>query len=195
MSRNKINIKDRLPIYSSPDSIWDKIEHQLNVLDKEDINKKFVEILPTYSAPNGFEEIMPLKRSKPFIFNLIQIAASIILIIGLTFVYKQFKNKASVEITHSIEYNVVASLNGSSQQYAIDSDFDTILEQKCKANPNICELKEFDDLFAQLKDIEIEEHELKKAFEQFKTPDIENYIIKITNDKIKLEKYILQLFI
>jgi len=193
MRTDKINIKDKLPTYHAPTGIWNKIEEQLDILDQEQVSKSTSKKLPIYQAPDIFKNIAPQPKKRIISFTAVRVAASVILIIGLSIGFKQFRNRVNTQITHTIE----ASENNISrmdESLAFDSDFMAVLGEKCKTSPKVCEKSEYEELFAQLKEIEHEEEQLKEALKQFKSPEIESHLVRITNDKIKLENYILKLF-
>lgn len=193
MSKKKTTLKERLPIHPSPNDIWQKIDQHLDSLENENIDSNVVMIMPIYRAPDIFEQIKPKKRVRSISFITLKIAASIILILALPFTFKHIKNKARITVIHTVE-NQYKKPSITITQTTIDADFKAILNQKCQTNPNICQLKEFDELFTKLNEIELEERELKKAYEQFKSTEIESHILRILTDKIKIESYILQLF-
>jgi hypothetical protein len=55
-------------------------------------------------------------------------------------------------------------------------------------------MPDYKELQKQLDDIAIEENALKQALEQYNSPELVSHLVRLTNDKIKLEKYILELF-
>ncbi len=188
------NIKDKLPTYKASDCVWDKISGHLDYLDKESGSNQLIEKLPGYTAPNLFDSIITRKKKKTNYLSLVKIAASIIIMIGTTLTYSYFQTQPKSTITYSYEQQIPT--NGD-QLFNIEiqsTEFTTLLAIKCKTSPNICGNKEYEDLYSRLKEIEREEKILKSALEEYNDPNIENHLIRITNDKLKIEKYLLNLF-
>ncbi len=195
MERKRINIKEKLPVYTAPVSLWGKIEEQLNILDNEQVNNNIKTKLPLYHAPDIFENISPPTKAKVISFYFTRVAASIILVIGLTFGFKQIRNKAHIEISHTIEQNSENLIVESIDIDFLNSEFKNILSQNCKIKPKVCNQSDYVELINQMKDIENETIKLQEILKQFKSADIENYLVRLTNDKLKIENYILKLFI
>ncbi len=194
MKEQNINIKNILPTHKAPEGMWDKIEEQLDFLDEEKIDKKIKAKLPSYHAPEIFENIAPPPKAKMILFYLTRVAAVAVIVIGFTFGFKQVRNKAHIEISHSFEQNTKQNTIEHTDLFLLDNEFKDILSQICKTKPGVCEKKEYEELYAQLKDIENETIKLQEVLKQFKSPDIQSHLVRLTNDKIKLENYILNLF-
>ncbi len=194
MESKKINIKDRLPKYEAPKELWTKIEMQLNNLENEKPNAQLAAKLPQYKAPDIFKAGEPIKETKSFTFYALRIAAGIILILALGFGLKQFNNRTKTQISYSFEKEAISDTLTAVDFTSNDSDFKTLLHQKCTTNPGVCEQRDYEELYSQLKDIENEQKVLLQALKQYKSPEIESHLIRITNDKIKIENYILKLF-
>jgi tetrahydromethanopterin S-methyltransferase subunit G len=190
MEQKQINIKDKLPTHKAPASMWDRIEQQLDALNKEVLNISIASKLPNYTAPSLFDRIVPPAKTKNISLIWLQLAASIILLVGLGFGFKQFKNRTKTQITYTVENNTNKTIKSEIELSNIDADFNEVLSYNCQTKPKVCQMPDYKELQKQLEDIEREEQNLK----QYKSPEIEMHLIRITNDKLKIENYILNLF-
>jgi hypothetical protein len=192
MSQKTNKLKEKLPTYTSPEGLWAKIDSQLNEFDAADVDKNIINKLPTYVAPTVFDIISP--KTFSLSLNWIYAAASIVLLLGFGFGFKHLQNKPSTQISYRLDTNTPRILETENMLLTIDTEFSALLNYNCKTQPKVCEMPDYKELQKQLDDIAIEENALKQALEQYNSPELVSHLVRLTNDKIKLEKYILELF-
>lgn len=185
-------LKEKLPTYKAPEGLWTKIEAQLNMFDAADANKKMIAKLPTYVAPNVFDKIAP--KTFTLSLNWFYAAASIVLLLGFGFGFKYLQNKPSTQISYRLDTHTPRLVETESMLLNVDTDFSALLNYNCQTQPKVCEMPDYKELQKQLDDITVEENALKQALEHYNSPELVSHLVRLTNDKIKLEKYILELF-
>lgn len=193
MSEKNKHIRDILPQHHAPKDSWSIIVDFLDSIEKQpsdNIKSK----LPEYNAPDIFgkieTEIKPTRKLNP----ILKVAASITILLTLAFLLNQYTNLWSLRVTHSVEKSEKPVKFTNDFTIETSSEITNILAQQCKIKPQVCSKPEYNTLQKQLAEIENEINELKEALSTYNDPNLEKHLIRLANDKVKIETYLLKLF-
>lgn len=200
MKRKQKNIFQKLPTYTPNKSVWRNIEDKL---DTHNINTNpdlFKNKLPQYNAPDrvwkNIESTLQKNNKRKILFYSTKIAASFILIIGITFIIKSYlsNNFNDYNILYEIEYT--SDSEGIMGLDFIDNsiELNKILADKCEYSPKICNNENFIELKDIFNKLVVEKNSLKNQFKKFKDPKTITSLIKIENEMVNIEKYMLEMF-
>jgi cbb3-type cytochrome oxidase subunit 3 len=151
-----------LPEYEPSDDVWKNIESKLN----NDVLQKAIGKLNTYEPDDEIWEqieskLLP-KVVKFHVWKWASIAASIVLIAGIYFIY----NPDNQSITYSeqkIDENLLLNKTDDSQQ-----QYEMIVAY-CKQQTYVCENREFKALKTELEELNTASIQLKEAVGQYNT--------------------------
>ncbi|MBI9069138.1 MAG: hypothetical protein JEZ09_17715 [Salinivirgaceae bacterium] len=190
----KVDIKNKLPKHIAPDCVWTKIATHLDYLDNQNNNSRLATKLPTHTAPDIFAKIQVEKRSKTKFISYRNAAAAILILVSTSIGITTYLVKNNANIAHTIEMEPESTTNTNIFNFQTSNEFSYILSQSCNAQPEVCNKPEYENLQKQLNDIEKEIETLKQALSTYKDPNLEKHLVRLINDKVKLEKYLLNLF-
>lgn len=200
MKRKQKYISQKLPTYTPNERVWKKIEDKLGTNSKNANSDLLRNKLPQYNAPNkvwkNIESTLQRNSKRKILFYSTKIAAAFILLVGITFIIKShlsnnfnnYKISYDVAYTSDSEKTLIPNFNDNSVE------LNRILADKCKHSPKICNNENFIELNDILNKLVVEKNSLNNQFKKFKDPEIKNSLIKIENEKVKIEKYMLEVF-
>lgn len=192
---NKNNaLSHKLPKYSPNDNIWDKIENDL--IESEKSENTFLDRkLPKYSAPEEIWDKIDVETQKTNYrignFFLIKTAAVILLLIGLGAVLQIVNNESRI---YEIRIHEQVGKEDVVDKEKINIGFSNLLAENCTLQPEICTKSDFLELKKQFGQLEKEESHLKEQLELYNDNQLKGYLNKISNEKLKIEKYMLNMF-
>ncbi len=189
-----------LPQANTPDGCWNQITQKLS--NKEEIKlRKALNSLPQRKAGTAIwlkiEKELSEKNTGRLISvklnNVIKIAALFIIFIGVLNVLKYYNKPARSEKN---QYRVVIASQG--HQLPNDNDdnmLSTIIRQYCSQSPEICSNEEFLELNKLLVEVQIEVENLNRINRKRGNAQLNKYLLRLNNQKIEIQKEMLQIFI
>lgn len=183
-----------LPKNKVPDMVWGRIEDELlnNSLQKT-INE-----LPTFAAPKKIwndidNNLVPALKNKIRFYSntYVRIAASILLIIGIGFLFYNNMKQSDYKLTYSIEKNYDEIIFNPVSE-SINTNY---IAGNCQKLPEICETPVFKELNSQLSELITEKDKLEKIMENNPDPQLMKFYYKLENKKVSIEKEIIKLFV
>ncbi len=190
-----------LPEMEANDAIWDNILAKSSVnIDYKEKNKEnlnnAINDLPDLNAPdeawNKISQTVVKKKSLPIrkLYLSISAAAAVLaitfIVLKNTDIFQEGKIEYSTEI---IFVDDEADIQSSG-----DDKINDYLSHNCKNLPLVCENPKFKDLNLQLNELETEENKLRKVIEQNNEPQLKKYLYRIENDKVGIQKELMQMF-
>jgi hypothetical protein len=157
------SLKDTLPQYSPPESVWKNIEQTLNETPlQEALNK-----LPTYEPPvQAWVEIAAQLPNSPRTWWQYAAAAAVVLAVGIGGYVAMQPNADKATISYSQEKinpkTMVAPDETIDQQYAQ-------LQALCEDRVTVCEKPEFKHLKQELDNLTAASNQLKDALGSYNT--------------------------
>jgi hypothetical protein len=191
-----INILTELPAFKAPDTIWNKVENELDSLPL----RKAIEELPSFSAPDdiwpGIEEKakqIKLTGLRKNISILFKVAAVFLAIIGISLLFRAYLYNLQIKgkISYSQEIIENSSLKDITQNP--DALADEHMKVLCINNPVVCSTPQFDELRRQIDEISLELENMKSILEKGNDPQIQRYYYQLENEKAQVEQKIIKM--
>lgn len=192
---------DSMSKHKAPEGLWKTIEKSLNnpqELGEKNLKNAIGELpnrKPERDLWKGIESnITPSKTRKLFLEkHVLKIAASLILLLSITFLIKnQIQHKEVIEITTAIiEDNPFTSESLIENCSANQKEIDRI----CSNLPAACEDPVVQELKEQLNEVNQEYNELKSMISNTSSPDLVKFLHRIENEKCQIENQLLELIV
>jgi hypothetical protein len=187
-------MRNKLPKYTVPEHCWKNIETILDALETNCKQEPLVGKLPKYSAPNLLE--VDIEKAPPFVLKAMvkwSAAAILLLSIGVASIHLSTAFFKISTIAYSTE-----ALEGKQKEGALfniedQGNVEAMLAQACRRNPSVCENEEFQRLKQELQTINQEIGILEIEYEKYSDAQIQKHLIRITNDKLKIEQFLYKL--
>ncbi len=195
-----------LPQHKAPDKCWCVIENQINNSETEnnpEVLEEAILNLPVYKAKDTiWNEIdKNLNNSSKekgqklrLFYKISKIAAVLILLIGVTFFFKNVLIKRDTEAVFYTTETVMKPQELNTEDGAYNN-LGKLIRLHCSTTPTVCKKDEFIELNSMLTDLEKEEENLIKVSKKSSTQDLTKFLSRISNQKIEIQKEILQMFI
>lgn len=169
-----------LPEYEPTDEVWKNIESKLN----DDVLQRAVGKLNIYEPNNDvwsrIEAELPTKIVKFTAWKVASIAASIVLIFGVFFIYSVDNQKVSYSEQKIDENLLLNKTDDSQRQYEM-------IVAYCKQQTYVCENKEFKALKTELEELNIASNRLREAVGMYNTePELMAQLTTIEQQKSEL---------
>lgn len=205
METNNNNLQkaiEKLPKQKLDEDIWFAIEKDLDKYNSNISLSNAISNLPYEKLENdlweGIERKVYHKRwlefFNPLSHNPYKVAATVILVIGLSIVFnKVFTKKAIEKVIYSEEWIEEKPLYNFENVDAHIEIADNISDY-CKRLPETCEQEVFTDLNKQLEQLQQEKQRLKETIEKTRNQSLAKYLNRLENKELEIEKKILNLF-
>ena len=152
----------QLPEYEPSEEVWNKIEESLN----NDVMQKAVSQLPEYEPSeevwSTINQALNSYKAKAIVWEWASIAASVLLIAGIT-LYKPW-NKPDISYSQETidKQLLLSSTDDSQKQYEM-------IVAYCKEQTYVCQNPEFKELKSELEDLNSASIQLKEAVGSYNT--------------------------
>lgn len=158
-----MSLKDTLPHYSPPQSVWENIEQGLNEAPLQEALSK----LPAYEPPvqTWFDIAAQLPKQQPR-WRRYAAAAAVVLAVGISgyFILQQRTEKATISYSQE-KFNPKAAITANE---TIDRQY-AHLQALCEERVTVCEKPEFKILKQELDDLTAASNQLKDALGTYNT--------------------------
>lgn len=191
---------NNLPQYEPKASLWDAIDQQLTVEEKEAGLKQSLQELPVYNPPAMVWDTIESKLNeaeKPVarVFNIRRWASvaavfAMVTIGTLLFYNTTNENGEYVAVTYSEEPAAAAFLT---VDWEADEDAFAMVTEFCKTDQPICRQPDFKILTEELDELNAARNELKEAMDNFgNDPDLIAQLTVIEHERSDLLKQIIK---
>jgi len=192
-------LRNKLPLYDAPDYVWENIEGHFRLREerKGGFRKNF-DKLPVHEPGEKIwgqieNTLKHQNKGKLRILssNSLKIAASVIILLGLSFlVIYHFKTKESILYTYEFESK---NVDDAKLEVPVENDQLLILiKTNCLQKPTVCQSKNYIKLENKLMELESEATKMSQLYAANKNEQLLKYMNFIENQKIELQKKILQ---
>ncbi len=157
----KKSLKDNLPLYLPPESVWENIARELH----ENPLREGLDKLPTYEPPvQTWDEIKTQLEQPRKIGWRYAAAAAVVVAIGVYLTLQLSEEKASISYSEEklTPKTAVTSTETIDRQYAR-------LQVLCQSRVTVCEKPEFKSLKQELDDLTAAGNQLKEALGAYNT--------------------------
>ena len=186
-----------LPEHNLTDDLWPVIVSRME--EKQKLQSA-IDDLPVHELQNdiwiGVERRLVARKNTRYVQNyLIQIAAGLLLLIGLGwFVSQVVQQHVGGKIVYSEEM-ISFPVDNSQQFNPTISEIDNNIERFCQVRPHKCNSPAFRELSAQLQQVSETRLELLQMIEESGNQQLIKYSKKLHNQEVRIKKQMVDLVI
>lgn len=190
-------IEDMRVDLKAPDHIWENLEVVLEKLKQTAPLTKAIHTLPSYTAPELFQEVYNQKE-KRLLFGTIWrwtsgIAAGLLMVLGAY--YFSFGSREQVTLTTTTE-EISTDLDKISiavDQLKGEDEILELIEAHCSHIITQCDSPEFEGLFSYYQELDDSKKELLSVIADNQDVQLVDYLIRVEKEKNEVGKQLLQM--